>query len=249
MIAVHFYIVVQAIFALMHILGFVLAAVMMMGVNAAYSQSDDIPGWVKGVAGFWVEGKITDLEFIEAIEFLITHDIIRAADSLKIQELENEIADLKQKIHSLESTKIDLSKEIKTNTQNKLDPHVMIDKLEPYIMTDKSKYALRDTILVNGRFAEFEPLISLDGTAAQPNRLLMIQITNVDNWHMEHQILCDVPAYILVENCKITDDGIILSEFPIDKKTVVGTYKVHLFTTNTENFEMVETISQPFTIQ
>lgn len=42
----------------------------------AQSESDVIPSWVKGVANFWVEGNITDSEFIEAIKFLIESEII-----------------------------------------------------------------------------------------------------------------------------------------------------------------------------
>ncbi len=45
--------------------------------GSAYAQNDEIPVWVKGVAGYWIEGKITDSEFIEAIEFLIESGIIQ----------------------------------------------------------------------------------------------------------------------------------------------------------------------------
>lgn len=42
-----------------------------------FGQTDvEIPPWVKGVANFWVEDKIDDGEFAEALEFLIDSDII-----------------------------------------------------------------------------------------------------------------------------------------------------------------------------
>jgi len=47
-----------------------------------------IPAWVKGIAGFWAEDKITDDEFGEGLSFLIDQGIIKVP---KIQSLENEI--------------------------------------------------------------------------------------------------------------------------------------------------------------
>jgi len=50
----------------------------------AQSENNEIPAWVKGLASFWVEDKITDIEFIEAIEFLIDSDIIKIGTNNKI---------------------------------------------------------------------------------------------------------------------------------------------------------------------
>lgn len=44
-------------------------------VNQAEAQL--VPEWVKGVAGFWAEGKISESEFLQAIEFLIREGIIK----------------------------------------------------------------------------------------------------------------------------------------------------------------------------
>jgi len=60
-----------------------------------YASADEIPGWVKGVANFWVEGNISDKEFGDAIVFLIESDII------KLDLLE----DLKQQVTQLEIEK------------------------------------------------------------------------------------------------------------------------------------------------
>ena len=60
-----------------------------------YAFADEIPGWVKGVANFWVEGGISDKEFGDAIVFLIESDII------KLDLLE----DLKQQVTQLEIEK------------------------------------------------------------------------------------------------------------------------------------------------
>ena len=52
------------------------------GINSVYAD-DGIPAWVKGVANFWVDGNITDAEFVDAIEFLIENGIIKVDNSIK----------------------------------------------------------------------------------------------------------------------------------------------------------------------
>ncbi len=50
-------------------------------VGFAYSQSDTIPVWIKGIAEFWVEGKISDDEFLKGIEYLIENKILLVSDT------------------------------------------------------------------------------------------------------------------------------------------------------------------------
>jgi len=40
-------------------------------------SSHSIPGWVKGVAGWWAQGKISDDDFVSAIKFLVKEGIIK----------------------------------------------------------------------------------------------------------------------------------------------------------------------------
>lgn len=40
--------------------------------------TNQIPVWVKGVAGWWANGKISDDEFVKGIQFLIQVGIIKA---------------------------------------------------------------------------------------------------------------------------------------------------------------------------
>ena len=54
---------------------FVILSVSFTAVSA--QSKYDIPSWVKGVAGFWAEGKITDNDFGEAISFLIEQKILK----------------------------------------------------------------------------------------------------------------------------------------------------------------------------
>jgi hypothetical protein len=46
-----------------------------ISINALTEQGS-IPTWVKGVAGYWSEGKISEADFIQAIQFLVTQKII-----------------------------------------------------------------------------------------------------------------------------------------------------------------------------
>ena len=73
----------------MKLLIIILSITILSSGGIAYSQADLIPSWIKGVAEFWVEGKITDTEFIKALEFLINSDIIKVSDT-RVLELEKE---------------------------------------------------------------------------------------------------------------------------------------------------------------
>jgi len=62
----------------------------------AQSQLDVIPEWVKGVAAFWVDDRIGDDEFVDALIFLIDNEIIEIPGYGKIiiQEEETELMTL-----------------------------------------------------------------------------------------------------------------------------------------------------------
>ena len=63
-----------------------------ISIGGIYAQSSyEIPSWVKGIAGFWAEGNISDAEFGEGLTFLIDSGIIEVP---KIVELENKIVQL-----------------------------------------------------------------------------------------------------------------------------------------------------------
>jgi len=79
-----------------------IAVVFLFSSASIYAQSQyDIPAWVKGVAGFWAEDKITDAEFGEGLSFLIDSGIIQVP---KIQELENKIEQLESENAELRKT-------------------------------------------------------------------------------------------------------------------------------------------------
>jgi len=100
-----------------------------------------IPNWVKGVAGFWAEDKITDTDFGEGLAFLIDNGIIEVP---KIESLES-------KINSLEQENAQLRAQLEGGGSEN------IEAISVY--TDKSSYVDGDYIIVYGDVRE---LVFLD---------------------------------------------------------------------------------------
>ena len=42
----------------------------------AVAQENTIPSWIKNIVVFWGDDKISDIEFINAMEYLIENDVI-----------------------------------------------------------------------------------------------------------------------------------------------------------------------------
>ena len=72
--------------------------------SSAYAQDSDIPSWIKNTAGWWANDEVEDQEFFSLIEFLIESEIITVSNnqdesesnSEKVQELENQLQNLKR---------------------------------------------------------------------------------------------------------------------------------------------------------
>ena len=79
------------------------AVVLCAGFGYAYSSGEPIPAWIKQVAGFWAEDKITDSEFVAALEFLIRQGAIQVDDSERVFELREENRVLRERVALLES--------------------------------------------------------------------------------------------------------------------------------------------------
>lgn len=95
------------------------AAVLIFGIltfSAVNAQEKySIPSWVKGVAGFWAEDKISDDDFGEGLAFLIDEDIIKVP---KIESLKQQVAQLESKVNQLEQENIQLKSQPKSSTSN-----------------------------------------------------------------------------------------------------------------------------------
>lgn len=92
--------------------------------SAVSAQSKyQIPSWVKGVAGFWAEGKISDSDFGEAITFLIEQGILKVEMPntkenselrIKVSQIESENAKLQKELRELKEQNSKLQNELNT---------------------------------------------------------------------------------------------------------------------------------------
>jgi hypothetical protein len=55
--------------------GFLLGSIPLLTLTSAESESL-IPEWIKNTAKFWVEGNVSDSEFINALQYMIKNGII-----------------------------------------------------------------------------------------------------------------------------------------------------------------------------
>ena len=144
----------------------------MAGMNSVYAE-ESIPAWVRGVAGFWVEDKITDAEFIEALEFLIESDIIKVSDA-RVLSLEKENLELKQEIKSFESENM---------PQNNSD--VAEDR-------DKVTINVNETV-IKGNVKVL--LSTVDITTSKT--VINLEITNLENDLMQDSLQTDILNVII----------------------------------------------------
>ena len=99
-----------------------------VSVTSISAQSQyDIPSWVKGIAGFWVEDKITDREFGEGLSFLIDNGIIKVP---LIQELQNKITQLESELRD--------------------EPKLPEPQISITVSTDKNSYGDNDLLTIKG---------------------------------------------------------------------------------------------------
>ncbi|MEX2193059.1 MAG: hypothetical protein WD717_06745 [Nitrosarchaeum sp.] len=80
--------------------------------SSALAQENTIPDWVKGIAGWWAEDKIPENEFINAMDFLITQEIIKPSIVIDLQnhvsKLQVKLDSAQKKISSLEQQLLEL---------------------------------------------------------------------------------------------------------------------------------------------
>lgn len=66
-------------------------AVILLGFSfnssIAYADKDAVPEWIKVIAGAWADGAITTDEFLNAINFLISNDIIKVPGYVSVDEI------------------------------------------------------------------------------------------------------------------------------------------------------------------
>lgn len=75
--------------------------ILVAGTNIVYAQ--EIPGWIKGIANFWAEDKISDAEYLDSLKFLIDAGIIQMDNSTKTPQQADQEAVETNKSEQLES--------------------------------------------------------------------------------------------------------------------------------------------------
>lgn len=91
-------------------LGLIFSLLLIVDSSINISADENfIPSWIKNTAKFWAEEKISDSEFLSAIQFLLDNGILKSESNLtdselsdKIRELELENQKLKNRITDLE---------------------------------------------------------------------------------------------------------------------------------------------------
>ena len=68
------------------------ATLIALGAGTAYSQNPEIPTWIKGVVGLWADGEVSDVEFVNALEFLINAGVIKVDNQVSVDDY-NTLAD------------------------------------------------------------------------------------------------------------------------------------------------------------
>ena len=61
------------------------ATVVVLAMTAT-ADADSVPSWIKGIAGSWADDKISDREFVDAVQFLVDENVIQVDP--KIVEIE-----------------------------------------------------------------------------------------------------------------------------------------------------------------
>ena len=124
---------------------FLVAAILIfaLGITISSAHAETtyiIPDWVKEITGLWVEDKISDNSYLDVITFLIDKKIIIVP---LIQELENEVIQLKNENEQLRLELDDSTSQIKAES-SALPPTGITAK------TDRYSYKKGDIISSTG---------------------------------------------------------------------------------------------------
>ena len=210
--------------------GLVLSLIIISSVGFAYSQNDTIPSWIKGVAGFWAEDKVTDQEFIEALEFLLESNVIQIDDSQKVQELEKENQELKLEISKLKQLESSSNKTVHLTDKMKLDPLNVLDgfkqalpeNVKMHIQPVKSIYTVGDVIQIIGKIDLLDPEkmeYDLGGNRLDMKETVSITVKYLDK-NNSYQSAFSNHCYVTENYC--SSGGEFLLNLADKKKPTIG---------------------------
>src|SRR3989304_7255035 len=148
-------------------------AVSVIAVLSISAEESLIPSWIKSTAGFWVNGQISDKEFVSALQWLIDNGILVVCPS--IPSIDKEMADVdkelelimkKQMLECAKNPKLCESKSVNEN-------------LSPISMGYKCVVNISGDPIDPGQMQFIVELVNLDTISHSP--IIEIQLTDVDN--------------------------------------------------------------------
>ena len=71
-------------------IGFLLGSIPLLTITFAEDEQI-IPGWIKNTAKFWVEGGVSDTEFINAIQYMVTNGIIELPTQVEKEDKKEDL--------------------------------------------------------------------------------------------------------------------------------------------------------------
>ena len=73
------------------LVGFLIFTLAFSSITYASSQTSTIPSWVKNIADFWSDDKISDAEFLASIQYLIDQGMLNVSnENIKSKDLISE---------------------------------------------------------------------------------------------------------------------------------------------------------------
>lgn len=180
-----------------------------VSITTVYAQNQyEIPSWVKGVAGFWAEGKISDADFGEGLAFLIDNEIIKVP---KIQDLQNKISQLQYENANLRSQlNLSIPDDIlgpEDCTPNQVwQNQACVDATTPpkndlNLQTNLDLYRQGDVVVITGLIHNIENLSTSDvaiiGLGPDNNNFLVAQVHPNADGSFQTSFKADGPQFII----------------------------------------------------
>jgi hypothetical protein len=126
----------------------IMVLIVSVSVTSIYAQSQsDIPSWVKNNAIWWGEDKISDSEFLSALQYLINSGNLKVAGSSEdVTELEKELESSKNLKNRYQQSMIELKAEnlILEDRISKLQSSLLKKSQESYSFEQSLEDALND---------------------------------------------------------------------------------------------------------
>lgn len=120
----------------------------------ALGEEGLIPAWIKNTAKFWVDGQIGDKEFIQALQYLIDHDILHVS----------------QKDPELEKLQQEMEKRMLESMLNKKEPPLV--EIAPECLFDlETKIISYDVTVTNFDKISHSPVIEVVDESNGGNRI------------------------------------------------------------------------------